>query len=173
MQLPPTILSLDRHGQKEKIKDLDRKVTDSPEVPQKSSKSADSVKSSTKENVLPQTLQESELSSSENGTGTDSDGDSESVKGDVIIAEEDVKAVIDNSETKPERPSKRLVLRPPRTLETTLFDRLEKMHGRGIKRLLNIQYRCVVQNLDRFTQFWLGCMARCASFLPRPSTRPS
>ena len=30
---------------------------------------------------------------------------------------------------------------PPRTLETTLFDRLEKMHGNNIKKMLEIQYR--------------------------------
>ena len=36
---------------------------------------------------------------------------------------------------------KRTGLRPPRTLETTLFDRLERMYGPDIKRLLNIQYR--------------------------------
>lgn len=32
-------------------------------------------------------------------------------------------------------------LRPPRTLETTLFDRLEKLYGPGIKRVLKVQYR--------------------------------
>ena len=32
-------------------------------------------------------------------------------------------------------------LKPPRTLATTLFDRLEKMVGPGIKRVLQIQYR--------------------------------
>jgi hypothetical protein len=32
-------------------------------------------------------------------------------------------------------------LRPPRTLETTLFERLEKMYGSSIKRMLNVQYR--------------------------------
>jgi DNA polymerase alpha-associated DNA helicase A len=32
-------------------------------------------------------------------------------------------------------------LRPPRTLETTLFERLERMHGHGIKRMLDVQYR--------------------------------
>jgi len=33
-------------------------------------------------------------------------------------------------------------LKPPRTLETTLFDRLERMYGEGIKRVLKVQYRC-------------------------------
>ena len=37
--------------------------------------------------------------------------------------------------------SKPLVLVPPRTLETTLFDRLEKMYGTSIKKMLEIQYR--------------------------------
>jgi DNA polymerase alpha-associated DNA helicase A len=32
-------------------------------------------------------------------------------------------------------------LRPPRTLETTLFDRLESLYGEGIKRVLRVQYR--------------------------------
>lgn len=34
-------------------------------------------------------------------------------------------------------------LKPPRTLETTLFDRLERMYGEGIKRVLKVQYRYV------------------------------
>lgn len=34
-------------------------------------------------------------------------------------------------------------LLPPRTLETTLFDRLEAMYGADIKRMLNVQYRSV------------------------------
>ena len=37
--------------------------------------------------------------------------------------------------------SKPLVLVPPRTLETTLFDRLERMYGTSIKKMLEIQYR--------------------------------
>ncbi|ORY26302.1 P-loop containing nucleoside triphosphate hydrolase protein [Naematelia encephala] len=32
-------------------------------------------------------------------------------------------------------------LKPPKTLETTLFDRLEKLYGPGIKRVLQVQYR--------------------------------
>ncbi|KAL1715840.1 P-loop containing nucleoside triphosphate hydrolase protein [Schizophyllum commune] len=45
---------------------------------------------------------------------------------------------------KPEAATQRTrtpILRPPRTLETTLFDRLEKMHGPSIKRMLKVQYR--------------------------------
>lgn len=35
-------------------------------------------------------------------------------------------------------------LKPPRTLETTLFDRLERLYGEGIKRVLKVQYRFVI-----------------------------
>ncbi|KAJ3512339.1 hypothetical protein NLJ89_g3573 [Agrocybe chaxingu] len=37
--------------------------------------------------------------------------------------------------------TKGLKLVPPRTLETTLFDRLEAMYGASIKRMLEVQYR--------------------------------
>lgn len=36
---------------------------------------------------------------------------------------------------------KQTKLRPPKTLETTLFDRLEGLYGPGIKRVLKVQYR--------------------------------
>ncbi|KAJ6590950.1 P-loop containing nucleoside triphosphate hydrolase protein [Mycena vulgaris] len=43
---------------------------------------------------------------------------------------------------KPAMPKKSVpILQPPRTLETTLFDRLEKMYGSSIKRMLQVQYR--------------------------------
>ncbi|WRT66637.1 uncharacterized protein IL334_003596 [Kwoniella shivajii] len=35
----------------------------------------------------------------------------------------------------------RSALRPPKTLETTLFERLEHLYGDGIKRVLQVQYR--------------------------------
>ncbi|KAK4686643.1 hypothetical protein P7C73_g3483, partial [Tremellales sp. Uapishka_1] len=38
-------------------------------------------------------------------------------------------------------PKLKTQLRPPRTLETTLFDRLERLYGNGIKRVLEVQYR--------------------------------
>ncbi|KAL1673945.1 P-loop containing nucleoside triphosphate hydrolase protein [Schizophyllum commune] len=50
----------------------------------------------------------------------------------------------DTKNDKPETATQRTrtpILRPPRTLETTLFDRLEKMHGPSIKRMLKVQYR--------------------------------
>ncbi|KAL1701331.1 P-loop containing nucleoside triphosphate hydrolase protein [Schizophyllum commune] len=52
----------------------------------------------------------------------------------------DPKTKNDKPETATQR-TRTPVLRPPRTLETTLFDRLEKMHGPSIKRMLKVQYR--------------------------------
>lgn len=78
-------------------------------------------------------------------TETGSDLESESIHGDVATAEEITVPVVDIpenlSQASKERPSKYSGLRPPRTLETTLFDRLERMYGPSIKRLLNVQYR--------------------------------
>lgn len=40
-------------------------------------------------------------------------------------------------------------LSPPRSLETTLFDRLLAMHGPRMKRMLNVQYRSII-SFDAF-----------------------
>jgi len=44
--------------------------------------------------------------------------------------------------TVPQRPERSL-LRPPKTLGTTMFDRLESMYGQKIKKMLDVQYRSV------------------------------
>ncbi len=46
------------------------------------------------------------------------------------------KAIVDLSSRKD-----RILLVPPKTLETTLFERLESMYGNNIKHMLVIQYR--------------------------------
>ncbi|KAG1767833.1 AAA domain-containing protein [Suillus occidentalis] len=132
MQLPPTILSIDKH----------KKKTSGTATPK--STADDQKKSRESTTSKPQLLEEDE------GTGpSDADSEVESIKGDEIMAQD---ATIEVSEgeskpsTKPQRKTqkkakKRFGLRPPRTLETTLFDRLERMYGPDIKRLLNIQYR--------------------------------
>lgn len=96
MQLPPTILSVDK-----------TKRNKTPEV--KASKTK--TKKLDKPSIMDQS-DTSEHSSSE--------------------AEEDSSAT--PTKDKP-------LLRPPRTLETTLFDRLERMYGSKIKRMLQVQYR--------------------------------
>jgi DNA polymerase alpha-associated DNA helicase A len=41
----------------------------------------------------------------------------------------------------PSASPRRSRLRPPRSLEETLFQRLERIYGPGIKRMLTVQYR--------------------------------
>lgn len=53
-------------------------------------------------------------------------------------ADADEAEITDNLDTLSIRTTK---IRPPRTLETTLFDRLERLYGPGIKRVLKVQYR--------------------------------
>lgn len=140
MQLPPTILSLDKRKASEKgpgpIMKGSTKRTKTP------GKAVGKSPGDSKKQEIPlETPQDQKSSFSD----TDRDSDSDSVKGDTVIAQEDVSS-LGEVEPKPKisgLPDKRPVLRPPRTLETTLFDRLEKMYGPGIKRLLNVQYRYV------------------------------
>ncbi|KAH7882939.1 AAA domain-containing protein [Phlebopus sp. FC_14] len=136
MQLPPTILSLDNVQKTGKAKtpaNLDTRNEARVGVGVKPI--GDSKLEAAMENA------EDHPSSSD----SESDVDPESVKGDVVIAGDPTAPPADELEqdaapSKKER-TKRPSLRPPRTLETTLFDRLEKMYGPGIKRLLNVQYR--------------------------------
>lgn len=67
---------------------------------------------------------------------TDADSEVDAV---VEVAEQFLDTSLsDNNRTRKIRDP---MLRPPKTLETTLFDRLEKMYGSYIKRMLEIQYR--------------------------------
>ena len=139
MQLPPTILSLDKHGKKnkqakpsEKQRKNDAESKGTSTEPPTPDKAVAHLSDSTEDN----------MTDSNPEIGTDSE--SEPVIEDIVIAEETVAPAVD--EQKPSEPAKKKTLkrsglRPPRTLETTLFDRLERMYGPGIKRLLNVQYR--------------------------------
>ncbi|KAN0094675.1 AAA domain containing protein [Tylopilus felleus] len=143
MQLPPTILSLDKHEKKNnqaKSPEKQRKNgSENKGAPTKFSeldKSKGPLTSSTADGQEDETALSSE---------TGSDSDSESVRGDAVIAEDTTVPPAETPENPTDRPKKksssRPGLRPPRTLETTLFNRLERMYGPGIKRLLNVQYR--------------------------------
>lgn len=70
---------------------------------------------------------------SDNPSDTNSDDEDEESSPLADKAKDDMRE--DNIKTR------RTKLSPPRTLEMTLFDRLEKMYGAGIKRLLAVQYR--------------------------------
>ncbi|KAG2073937.1 DNA helicase [Suillus decipiens] len=133
MQLPPTILSIDNH--KKKISET--------VAPKKSASTANDQKSPESTTLKPHLPEEDE------GTSPSDDSEAESVKGDEIIEQDATIEVSEGGSQSNSTPGKKIQkeakkrtgLRPPRTLETTLFDRLERMYGSDIKRLLNIQYR--------------------------------
>ena len=141
MQLPPTILSLDKHEKKNKQAKLSekqqRKNGSESEVASTKLSKPDEGKASSTDDGQEDATESTSETSSESGSG--------SIYGDVAIAEEITVPAADKPENSSKPPkkksSKRSGLRPPRTLETTLFDRLERMYGPGIKRLLNVQYR--------------------------------
>ncbi|KAG6855819.1 hypothetical protein H0H87_010581 [Tephrocybe sp. NHM501043] len=116
MQLPPTILSL---NEKHKTKVRDTKL--------KPSTTGIAKKTQT---PAPSSQQ----------TSDDSRSDSPSA------SESDLEELHDSPSSGSIEPTvaartTRGLLRPPHTLETTLFDRLEDMYGNSIKRMLTVQYR--------------------------------
>jgi len=110
MQLPPTIISIDRKD-REKKKKLKQ--------PFKSSTKFTETLKFPKDTPKPPSLSDPE--------------DSPGVSGEETTKTKNIDSP----------PTKKPVLLPPRTLEITLFDRLEQMYGSSIKRVLEIQYRCV------------------------------
>ena len=128
MQLPPTILSLNN-----------RKRNDD------SIKSASTIRPNVKRKVE-ENAQSAEFERGQSSPVEESASDPESSISDSSEDLQDVRdAVTSVSITTGIKDPKYLnpLLRPPRTLETTLFDRLERMYGPSIKRMLNVQYRCV------------------------------
>ncbi|KAJ7253012.1 P-loop containing nucleoside triphosphate hydrolase protein [Mycena haematopus] len=121
MQLPPTVLSVDKKVKKPKIaptpKSVQRDKVPPPPAPE------------------PKVPAEADSSNSESSSGTETETEPSEIQ----------KSIPKDPPPKKEKPSRfkdRVpVLRPPRTLETTLFDRLEKLYGSSIKRMLQVQYR--------------------------------
>ena len=142
MQLPPTILSLNNHKKKKKesaATTTARKKTAAPKA------KSNSNEKSAGTNPPPIQVPQSEDHET-NATDESDEG------GDTVMKDDgDVPPSLDGTEagtpasggTNPPavKALRRGTLEPPRTLEKTLFDRLEKMYGPGIKRLLNVQYR--------------------------------
>lgn len=128
MQLPPTILSIDKKNRKSMGK-----------TPNNNAKSS-TAKSEPAELVT----DGKKLRQSAESLGDDSDSD-DSLAGDEVLAKDESHSVpaVAKPAAAPKIKSSRTELRPPRTLETTLFDRLERMYGAGIKRMLKVQYRSV------------------------------
>ncbi|KAF9242318.1 AAA domain-containing protein [Melanogaster broomeanus] len=150
MQLPPTILSLDKHNKKNKqAKSSQTTDKTGPQGKKAPTKPASTPKPSVEDESRPIYANDEDEDSFSSGSEAGSDSDSESVRGDTEIAEDAVVPATAGAEKSTElpvqKPRRSIGLRPPRTLETTLFDRLERMYGPGIKRLLNVQYRMHAQ----------------------------
>jgi len=142
MQLPPTILSLDSHKKKKK----DLIVTKPPGKKTAPLKTKSGPKGKP---VVPDsaTVQPPQDEDHEANSSDESDEGGDAVMRDddnIPPTLEDANAgtLASGAANPPSvKALRRGALEPPRTLETTLFDRLEKMYGPGIKRLLNVQYR--------------------------------
>jgi len=139
MQLPPTILSLDNHRRKKES--VATKAT-------RKKTAATKAKQGRKEKSAapdPPTVQRDQDHKANSSDESDEGGDT------VMKNDDDIPPLLDENKAKTSACGKanplvvkvlrRGALEPPRTLETTLFNRLEKMYGPGIKRLLNVQYR--------------------------------
>lgn len=130
MQLPPTVLSTDRK------RDKTKKPTQQQGKKQPVALSSKPTKPTGKAADSPQ--QPGPAIDEHDSDSQPTDADSE-----VDAVEEVAEQVLDTSLSDNNRTRKIRdpILRPPKTLETTLFDRLEKMYGSSIKRMLEIQYR--------------------------------
>ena len=124
MQLPPTIISLDK-GKAAK------KAPSSPD-------SKPSGNSGAKKSTAPVTDQP-KAPEVEAESGVE-DAHSDEDEGDPELAV-DPEEPLGSTPQNLRKTGSKAVPRPPNTLETTLFERLEKMYGPGIKRMLTVQYR--------------------------------
>lgn len=125
MQLPPTILSVDQPKKVPKNDTRAKKPNNK------------STKASLPEIQPDDTIEEPPASDTEVSSDADADDEELSTK-----EEQKAPAVTQKGGAKRRVRGPRSLL-PPRTLETTMFDRLEKMYGPDIKRMLNVQYRFV------------------------------
>ncbi|OCH92757.1 P-loop containing nucleoside triphosphate hydrolase protein [Obba rivulosa] len=144
MQLPPTIISADNNSKK---RDATQKTATQAETKVKSSK-VQPKKASNAPEPEPSASKEHDDDEADVPPSSDEDtsGDEEELSD--RLAEEETAKKTESAEPKKSKKRnvlKRSGLRPPRTLETTMFDRLEKMYGPGVKRMLNVQYRMHAQ----------------------------
>ncbi|CCL99352.1 uncharacterized protein FIBRA_01370 [Fibroporia radiculosa] len=133
MQLPPTILSANDH--KTLADTSTKKSPNSGRTPQSFRPNEKLTPKSKISATPPLTTDSSDATEDESSSVTDSSSERED-----NTPKRPVK-VLPRQPAQKEKANRRQGLRPPRTLETTLFDRLEKMYGPDIKRMLNIQYR--------------------------------
>ncbi|KAF5352066.1 hypothetical protein D9758_009403 [Tetrapyrgos nigripes] len=146
MQLPPTILSLDKDKNKKGSKDKG-----AGSKGKKDSKTKKPAAEKAKPGEKKGATVNKDLPNDKDGTPPPDSEDDEDSGSESDSAEADAQESPNASTSKPESKSasnKKTAtvtyprpLRPPHTLETTLFDRLEKMYGSSIKRMLEVQYR--------------------------------
>ncbi|KAI8998635.1 P-loop containing nucleoside triphosphate hydrolase protein [Trametes punicea] len=128
MQLPPTIISADKNDKKQgNTKPLSDKTKVKPPTAGQGSQEPSNKASAVADSIL----------DIEEPGSNDEEGDLE------IAADPD--EPLRSAPRDPRKPGSQAVLRPPKSLETTLFERLEKMYGPGIKRMLTVQYRMHAQ----------------------------
>jgi len=138
MQLPPTILSNDKVDKKKKDKARPGVIQSSSNKNVKAEKKKQNEPSADLAEIATESLVLSDSDSEDSSDGEQVLGEDAAAK--VTPSNEPPHTKIaDTTKTK----TKWTGLRPPQTLETTLFDRLEKMYGTGIKRMLKVQYRLV------------------------------
>ncbi|KAI0685178.1 AAA domain-containing protein [Cytidiella melzeri] len=137
MQLPPTILSVD----KLRTKPDEKSLASTNLKTQKAIKPSPTLKVT---ELVSTDTQHDDNDNDTNTASTSSDSDIDDRESQVSRTMTKPAAVATTPETPPKVMKKR-GLRPPRSLETTLFDRLEKMYGPSIKRMLNVQYRMHAQ----------------------------
>jgi DNA polymerase alpha-associated DNA helicase A len=163
MQLPPTVLSVDKKNKKSAGLGTQSKTsTAKPSQKDKKVKSA----------AVPEENSAVDVDSSDSERSSSSEGETEPSTDKQKSPRNDAPQKKD----KPARPKNHApVLRPPRTLETTLFDRLEKMYGSTIKRMLQVQYRLVfrTERPPACTYFWPECIPIYVPSRPKSCTPPS
>lgn len=143
-QLPPTILSRDKV---KKVKGSKAAKTDTKDG--KAAKAAanpsEEAEETPKEPAEHPKEEEDASKAADGGKSTPSDSAAEGVDStsrDAIDDASEAEATEElNGKMATTAVGEKTTLRPPRTLETTLFDRLERLYGAGIKRVLKVQYR--------------------------------
>lgn len=149
MQLPPTILSSNKKISKKAASEK------KPIAPKDNAMSTSRTKSPPeKELCVDDKKADQDEDQDDSNSLSDSDSSKVDDEGDNEVNLQEPKQPV----VKKSKAVKTRALRPPRSLETTLFERLEKMYGSGIKRMLNVQYRyetVLIFNMDLFMRLSL------------------
>lgn len=140
MQLPPTILSINKNKKKKQESAANKPIGKKKVAPKAKSNSQSDAPE-------PPSIQTPQDEDHDVNSVDESDEEGDAIMKDDDDAPQSVDEPNAGTSASGERVPpivktlRRGTLMPPRTLETTLFDRLEKMYGPGIKRLLDVQYR--------------------------------